>query len=277
MSLFRADKGKKPQGYFRLNRNHPLAKGLVICQVTFDRDLISGVKPDLAGSIHERNEIEHNDTNDRTFLESTNDEVIGFDEVSIVLGYEKTDATNRNSAAFGFTSTDASTRCGALLPYGTGTVYWDFGSATTTGRVSVAGLSFGDDNWCFIASNSNTTRKIYQNGALKAENNTASATRTDSNTQFLLGKHSATISDLAKYKYFYVYNDRILTESEVLSLHQDPYQFLIPVIDLQDSVHAALFGETEASTDVFFQNTLHKIESGMVAQTASSLNGVLIT
>ena len=34
---------------------------------------------------------------------------------------------------------------------------------------------------------------------------------------------------------------------------------------------------TEESTDVFFQNTLHKIESGMVAQTASSLNGVLIT
>ena len=33
----------------------------------------------------------------------------------------------------------------------------------------------------------------------------------------------------------------------------------------------------EASTDVFFQNTLHKIESGMVAQTATTLNGVLIT
>ena len=35
-------------------------------------------------------------------------------------------------------------------------------------------------------------------------------------------------------------------------------------------------GAAPPDTDVFFQNTLHKIESGMVAQTASSLNGVIV-
>ena len=66
-----------------------------------------------------------------------------------------------------------------------------------------------------------------------------------------------------------------LSSAQIKSLHSDPDQFLEEVRKLRD--YTPLFTTAESGSDVFFQNTLHKIESGMVAQTASSLNGVLIT
>lgn len=80
---------------------------------------------------------------------------------------------------FGCSSTTLSDRLGAHIPFIDGTVYFDFGGATTgSTRIQVSGLSFAvTDRWVFSVGPRGM--EIWQNGILRASNS-ATPTRTNS-------------------------------------------------------------------------------------------------
>ena len=158
------------------------------------------------------------------YLEISADESwIPTTETTIVIGWRKTDATNRNTTAFGVGtgSIDNVSRCGVHLPYGDGTVYWDFGN-TTSGRLSVGGLTFGNDLW--VLTTGPRGMEIWQNGYLRASK-TASATRTvNGSLPFSLcrGNGASNASDLAECWMFRMYN-RQLSRSLIAETFRDPW------------------------------------------------------
>lgn len=144
---------------------------------------------------------------------------------TLVLGYQKTDGTNRNSAAIGNNSGVNAGECDCLIPFGDGTVYWDWGGSAGGQRVSVAGLTFGDDVWVFTVGP--REQAIYQNGISRASNGN-NATRTDQAADTLLfGKLGATTSDLALYKFLWIYH-RQLSVREIVDISAQPYQWVSP-------------------------------------------------
>jgi hypothetical protein len=150
-------------------------------------------------------------------------------EVTIVMGYEKTDGTFRVSAAFGQETNAGGTGAGnsrvsSHLPFSDGTVYWDFGGDSGGNRLSVGGLSFGDDIWCFTTGPRGM--EIFQNGLLRASNG-SNSTRSDQADTATLGKLASSGSDLAKYKFFYIYW-RQLTTDEIREITRSPFCWVDP-------------------------------------------------
>lgn len=90
-------------------------------------------------------------------------------------------------------SSDATKRCGGHIPFTDGTVYFDFGGATSgSTRVSVSGLTFSpSDTWAFSVGARGM--EIWQNGRLVASNS-ATPTRSASADNWGLGTHGGTTS-----------------------------------------------------------------------------------
>jgi len=144
--------------------------------------------------------------------------------MTAVLAYKKTDGSNRNSSAFGVDTAIVAEMCGALCPYGDGKVYWDFGGFTEgTSRLSVGGLSFGDDLWIFTSGARGM--EIWQNGTKRASN-AATPTRSASTAAWTLGKDYTIASDVAQTACLYTYN-RQLSEANIASLFTDPFQWFV--------------------------------------------------
>lgn len=102
---------------------------------------------------------------------------------TIALIRRKRDATARNSAIFGG-STTAAQRIGAHLPFSDGNVYWDFGGTSSPNRLSVSGLSFaGIEKWVFTAGPRGSA--IYRNG-IKLTSQSTAITRTAGTSDFFL-------------------------------------------------------------------------------------------
>lgn len=150
--------------------------------------------------------------------------------VTVVIHKRKRDGTNRVSSAFGViieAGQDAQ-RCGAHVPFSDGTVYWDFGGTTGgTSRLSVAGLSFGDDVWCFDAGYRGM--EIWQNGVLVASQ-AGHATRTLDGDNFSLGNGntdntSPIKADNAEYAIFALW-DRQLDIEDCRRLTLDPWPLI---------------------------------------------------
>jgi hypothetical protein len=213
----------------------PLANGLMGCWllnegVNRPRDLVKSVAGDLVSSAWGASQrglvIVHDSTADRTTLLPTL-ATLPLQTVSIVSGYQKRDGVNRNSSLVGSASGDNSVRLGAHVPDSTGTVRWDVGgSAEGTKRLSIAGLTFGDDDWAFTSGPRGM--EIWQNGVLRASNS-ANPTRTNDGTAWQLGVHNVFPSDLANFHYLYLYRIQ-LSPDAIRRLHAEPYAFILPLL-----------------------------------------------
>jgi hypothetical protein len=246
-------------------RQKPILRAFspVFCYVfPQQQDLVAGrilgelsVLDDLAfQTYHGGMSVTHYSTGNITQLLDS-DSVLATSETSFFIHYEKHDTTNRASALFGINvSTGDPDRCGAHAPYSDGTVYWDFGGSTEGAtRLSVAGLTFGNDVWCF--NTGPRGMEIWQNGHLVASN-AATPTRTLSGNQLALGIHAGTGSDLVYYYSATMFNMQV-PETLCRAITGNYYGTLfeespIPYIDLNTVAAAAA------------AQTLHVSHSGMV-------------
>ena len=71
-----------------------------------------------------------------------------------------------------------------------------------------------------------------------------------------------------KVEYTAAWNRRLTTQ-EVQQFYRNPYQFLVPIAPI-------LINYPDPVTDVFFENRIDAISSGEKANTAQTLNGVLV-
>jgi len=217
------------------NRSHPLAVGRLVdlaipAGSTRLMDMSGyGRHPTNSGGVSALNAYGpawRSDTaGNGDYLEISADESwIPTTETTIVFGWRKTDSSNRNSTAFGVGAGSGGTnvaRCGVHLPYGDGRVYWDFANFSS-GRLSVGGLTFGNDLWVFSVGPRGM--EIWQNGYLRASK-TTSATRTvDGALPFSLGRGNGQgdASDLAECWMFRMYN-RQLSRSLIAETFRDPW------------------------------------------------------
>lgn len=143
-------------------------------------------------------------------------------ECTVVLGYRKKDTTARTTSAFGVNTGTTGPRCAIHLPYSDGTVYWDFGGTSGTTRLSVGGLSFGDDLWVFSTGPSGM--QIWQNGALRASN-ASNATRTADTNALYLGRAASFGADAAEWWLAGVWQ-RQLSTAEVQTITDAPWDAL---------------------------------------------------
>jgi len=166
----------------------------------------------------------HTATTDRVDI-GLDSELLTTGPCSIVLGYQKTDAVARGSVAFG-TTTGTTSTCDAYVPFSDNVVYWDYGgTAGGSTRLTASGLTFGDDIWAFTQGLRGA--EIWQNGILRAANGSNNV-RVNAGTQFMLGKNNAgsgQLSDLALWKFFYIYHRQIL-RSEISDLVRTPYSWV---------------------------------------------------
>ena len=164
--------------------------------------------------------IVHDATTDRTELAANSSTLLPTGDVTIILGSRKTDATNRDSGAFGVDTATAAEYCAAKLPAADGTVYWDYGGVTAgTTRLTAASLTFGDDAWGFTVGPRGM--EIWQNGILRASN-AANPTRTATSAAFKLGLYDSALGgDLAAYNCVYVFAGQ-LSQEDVALLTSDP-------------------------------------------------------
>lgn len=152
--------------------------------------------------------------------------MLRLDEASIVLGYRKRDGTHRGSTAFVVDTATSTQFAHAAIPNSDGTVYWDWGGTSAgTSRISVAGLTFGDDVWVFTVGPRGMD--IWQNGILRASQS-GHASRTGSTNSFKLGANGAGLfgggADLADIAFIYIYQ-RQLNPSECVQISENPFVF----------------------------------------------------
>jgi hypothetical protein len=149
---------------------------------------------------------------------------VGLFEATVVMGYRKTDATHRACSAFGI---ENSSRFQVHLPFSDSTVYWDFGDASAgSGRLTAAGLTFGNDRWAFVAGSRG--REIWQNGILRASQSGGATVGVSPTTVSMRLNTTANISgDLAEVSFFYIYK-RQLSQDGIRQILSAPYSFLVP-------------------------------------------------
>lgn len=144
--------------------------------------------------------------------------------MTVALGYRKTDTTNRASTAFAVNLGGGGARTNVHLPYSDGGTYFDYGGNTEgVNRVSVGGLTFGNNFWVF--STGPRGMEIWQDRILRAFN-TANPTRGSSSADAVLGDVTADASltsDLAEWDYFAIWH-RQLSSGEIVSLTDQPFQ-----------------------------------------------------
>jgi hypothetical protein len=173
--------------------------------------------------------LAHTSTADRSTLASVESFVLPTQVLTAMLLYRKTDATLRGSGAFGVAGGVSSNRCGVSLPFSDGIVYWDFGGTAAAQRLSVSGLTFGNDVWFFTTGARGM--EIWQNGILAAANSN-NPTRISSANAYQLGTHGGQASDLAQFGGFHLWR-RQLERADIKYLSTHPWAFFrAPFFDL---------------------------------------------
>ena len=141
--------------------------------------------------------------------------------LTVSMCYQKTDSTNRASAAFSISYglSGIAFACHAAVPYSDGVVYFQMGSATA---LAASGLTFGEDHWVFSVGGRGT--EIWQNGVKVASDATNRTRSVDTTMPFVLGGTDAAFfnSDLARYNMLCVWDRQLATE-EILTLSANPY------------------------------------------------------
>jgi hypothetical protein len=95
---------------------------------------------------------------------------------TVLIIRRKTDTSARTSTLFGVEMggiVPDSARCGAHVPYSDGTVYWDYGGASGSNRLTVSSLTFSTnvEKWIFTAGSQGMT--IWRDGLKLASSSTA--------------------------------------------------------------------------------------------------------
>jgi len=99
-----------------------------------------------------------------------------------------------------------------IIPYFSGTTYFDWGDTAPSGRLSVSGLSFSDDIFVFTRQGGNM--EIRQNGTSVASKADATAL-IESNVSMALGDTGATASGMVAAVYEIIIYRRGLTGTEI--------------------------------------------------------------
>lgn len=126
-------------------------------------------------------------------------------EATVVFIRRKTDATLRTVTSFGALGA-LGTYLHAYVPAVDGTVYWDFGDQTSTGRFSVASLAFStrEERWVFIHGPGGSS--IWQNGVKAGFSSTVNGVRTASTANFSLNQSAIANGDFQDFSFFALYN-----------------------------------------------------------------------
>ncbi len=213
---------RQPQGAVQIDWSHPIARGLIGAWTGSSPNLnlvtgaaIPNTRPNVKPG---RNGLEFEALIGANSIQLLSAGQAPTGQACVTLLYRKRDTTNRTSQAFEGAASPG--RFQAHLPWSDGVVYFDYGGDTGASRVSVGGLTFGNDVWSF--NNSPTGLQIWQNGILRASNNSASPTRTSSPLSMF-----GSAADAANTAVFLVHN-RSLTGSEIASLAQNPWQIFRP-------------------------------------------------
>ncbi len=156
--------------------------------------------------------------------------------VTILLHQRKTDAINRRAGAFSIDSQDTD-KCAAHIPWLDGKVYWDFGGTIEgTSRLSISGLTFGDDVWVFVAGSRGM--EMWQNGTLVGSHGN-SVTRTVGSVNWRLGTGASYGNDLVEYSFLALW-ERELSHSEIRLASNNPFGMITPADDDLGFVAAAI-------------------------------------
>ncbi len=173
----------------------------------------------------------HTGTGSRTIM-GLMDNIVPLKNVTICLGYRKTDATLRNSGVFGSSGTTVSKYCNVNAPWGDGVVYWEFGGnvqGTSDCRTSTHGtgapIQSGGNDWAFTSGHRGM--EIWQNGIILAKHSGSIARTADAALNMTFGFHNAFGSDLADYRYFMVFN-RVLAYDEIELMGKRPMGLFEP-------------------------------------------------
>lgn len=144
--------------------------------------------------------------------------MIPTDRVTILMIRRKQDTTNRGNIHFGTTGGGTDT-CKAFCPYVDAQIYWDFGGASGSNRLTTSALSWNTevDIFGFVAGANGLA--IYRNGALIASSATA-VTRTDGGT---FGLNAS--GDLVDINFFAILNAE-WNPTQMLDWMARPYQML---------------------------------------------------
>jgi hypothetical protein len=223
---------KKPISPVDINWNNSIANGLIYSCHDFKVELVAGyaIHPStLSGEtnpVYRYDLLEHLDINNQTLIEpNVGDGRLPGKEITVLIGYEKTDNTNRSSIAFSQLNL-GETRCMAHFPWSDGNVYFDFGGASEgTSRLSVAGQTFESAHWVFQSSNPRSEMRIYKNGVSIASNN--GGIDRGAGGYLCLGSNGLTTGDLAKYHYLHIFS-RYLSHAEIDEMYANPYQLWKP-------------------------------------------------
>lgn len=146
---------------------------------------------------------------------------------SVLLIRRKTDATNRDSSAFGPNDSLGSVRLGSHCPFTDGIIYWDFGNSAAPNRITWSGwTNTGIDRFAFVGGRRGLA--LYHNGILRASSSTP-VTRSATTADFTINRGSSP-SDVANTLFIAVY-DRELTATEVALWNASPYAMLRPPVE----------------------------------------------
>lgn len=145
-------------------------------------------------------------------------------DVTIMLGYRKTDTTNRISAAFGSDSTTTTDRIGCHLPYSDGRVYFDFGGFTPgSSSINVAWTSDTIPHiWTFTGGPRGM--EIWRDGILLTSNSAHPVRTSGVFKQWYIGGGNTVNTDAAELEFGYLWPSQ-LPQSAIRQLSSDPFQF----------------------------------------------------
>lgn len=241
---------------------------------TLRENLVWGIAPQIDGPTHFLQDIsgrnqradgagsvvwfngkwghEHDSTGDRTVLGAM-DDIVPLNNITILMGYEKTDATARQGGAFGSDSITATRFCNGIPKWTDGRSYWAFGG-NTSGTSSIdttthgdGDVTMGDDNWAFISGDRGM--EMWQNGIIVAQNGNSVARTADATNELEFGRHISFGSDLAVYRYFLVFN-RTLSPSELMILGSNPLAMFEPMMFIANGTGSATIFERDEEDDL---------------------------
>ncbi len=184
---------------------------------------------------------EHPGTGTRTTLGDM-DDLIPLNNITILVGYEKSDGTLRAHGTFGSNGLTNTQFCNLNAPWSDGVVYWEFGGnvpGTSDCRTSTHGtgaaIQSGDNNWAVTSGHRGM--EIWQNGILLANHSGSASRVANAANTFQLGHHNGSGSDLAHYRYLMVFN-RVLSINEIEFMGRTPLAIFQPRIMTSTSTNS---------------------------------------
>lgn len=153
-----------------------------------------------------------------------------------MFAYRKLDTTARASATFGVqtgNSTPYAERFAFFLPYSSpnSIIFYFGGNTEGTNQLSVAaaGITFGDDIWCFTTGPRGM--EVWQNGLLRGSNSANPTRSTAAGERLAWPAYTGAVSDLADTAFLMTWR-RQLSPNAIRALSTNPWQVFLPQVSL---------------------------------------------